>query len=142
MPTRSYLFYSKLIGIKYTHFEADKVIAELPITKQLTQPVGILHGGINVVLAESVASFGSICNVDIRTSSCVGLEINANHVASGQVGDTLIAVGTPYFRGKRTQVWGVEIRSKQTNQLICIARCTTAVVNRATSKTGKVSSKL
>ena len=122
------LIYLNLIGIKYTHYESDKVIAELPITEKLTQPFGILHGGVSVVLAESVASLASLLNVDFHTHSCVGLEINANHIAAGNVGETLVATGTPYYRGKRTQVWGIEIRSKETNKLICVSRCTTAVI--------------
>lgn len=42
-----------LLGFVYTHLEKDKLIAELTVTKRLTQPSFILHGGVNVVLAES-----------------------------------------------------------------------------------------
>lgn len=87
----------------------NKIVAELPITPQLTQPMGVLHGGINVVLAESITGWGSQANVDSSTQGCVGLEINANHLRPGFVGDTLVGTGIPIFIGSRNQVWGVSI---------------------------------
>jgi 1,4-dihydroxy-2-naphthoyl-CoA hydrolase len=147
----------KLIGLKYTVLTSEKVVAELPVTQRITQPFGVLHGGISVVFAESLASVGSALNIDLTRNVAVGLEINANHVSPGVVGDTLIGTAVPLNIGKRNQVWTIDIRSKASSRLVCTSRCTTAVIPRAqlglsseakledlpiSSQTGKVSSKL
>ena len=98
------------VGVEYIEVNTNRVVAKLPITEKITQPLGLLHGGISVCFAESLASVGSQLFVD-SDSFCLGLEINANHVSSGQVGDTVIGVATPLSIGKRAQVWDVSFRA-------------------------------
>lgn len=102
-----------------------RVVATMPVTPRVHQPFGYLHGGASVSLAESVASIGGFLNCP-PGKAAFGLEINANHVRSMRDG-TLTAVGTPLHLGRSSQIW--EIRMTDAEQrLVCISRCTLAVV--------------
>jgi len=117
-----------LLGISYEKLSRDEVVATLEVDSRLHQPFGILHGGASVALAESVASVAGWCNVDFQSEHVVGIEINANHLHSVQSG-TIRATAKPLHRGKRTQVWSIEL-TDDGGRLICISRCTLAVVSR------------
>jgi uncharacterized protein (TIGR00369 family) len=100
----------------------------MPIGPNHRQQVGYLHGGISVVLAESVASLGTVLNIDASRQMAFGLEINANHLRPKRDGQ-LTAVATPVHRGRTTHVWDIKI-SDENDKLVCISRCTVAVVDR------------
>jgi 1,4-dihydroxy-2-naphthoyl-CoA hydrolase len=117
-----------VLDIKLVSAEKDKVVATMPIGPNHRQQVGYLHGGISVVLAESVASLGTVLNIDASKQMAFGLEINANHLRPKKEG-RLTAVATPIHRGRTTNVWDVRI-SDENGKLICVSRCTIAVVDR------------
>lgn len=117
------------IGIEVIEVTKDKVIATMPVHGPTKQPVGLLHGGASVVLAETVASVGSMHLVDQRTEAAVGLEINANHIRGISEG-TVKAIGTPFHLGRTTHIWEIKITDEKTDKLICVSRCTIAVVKK------------
>jgi len=117
-----------VLDIRLVSAEKDKVVATMPIGPNHRQQVGYLHGGISVVLAESVASLGTVLNIDASKQMAFGLEINANHLRPKRDGQ-LTAVATPVHRGRTTHVWDIRI-SDENDKLICISRCTVAVVDR------------
>lgn len=108
--------------------EADKlrVVARMPVGPKVHQPHGVLHGGASVALAETVASYAGMLNVDPAKEQVLGLEINANHLRAKRDG-IVTAVATPLHIGRRTQVWQVRISDEQ-DKPVCISRCTLAVV--------------
>lgn len=116
------------LGIQVTHLEKGKVIATMPVDDRTHQPFGVLHGGASVALAETVASVGAYELVNKETEAVVGLEINANHIRSVQEG-TVTAVGTALHHGRTTSVWDIKITDEQ-DRLICVSRCTIAVIKR------------
>src|SRR5690606_27328267 len=73
---------SKTLDITFTFFSPKLVRAHMPVTKKVAQPLGILHGGASVALAEGLASTAGMLNVDISKFNVVGMEINANHISS------------------------------------------------------------
>ncbi|MDC0720287.1 PaaI family thioesterase [Nannocystis bainbridge] len=101
--------FDRLIGLAYTAVSADAVEAEVPVTPQLLQPYGLVHGGVYATIVESLASAGAAMSAMARGQATVGLE-NATSFLHGTRGGTLRARATPLSRGRRTQVWGVEIR--------------------------------
>ncbi len=117
-----------ILDIKLVSAEKDKVVATMPIGPNHRQQVGYLHGGISVVLAESVASLGTVLNIDANKQMAFGLEINANHLRPKKEGQ-LTAVATPIHRGRTTHIWDIRI-SDENGKLICVSRCTVAVVDR------------
>jgi 1,4-dihydroxy-2-naphthoyl-CoA hydrolase len=114
------------LGIEITHLETGKVIATMPVDGRTRQPMGILHGGASVALAETVASVGAYELVDKEMEAVAGQEINANHVRPKNEG-VVTAVGTVLHQGKSTQVWDIKITDEQ-DRLICVSRCTMAVI--------------
>lgn len=115
----------RTLGIRYTRLDRDEVSAEMPVGEHLMQPFGYLHGGASLALAETVASVGGVLNVE-KSDRVFGIELNANHVRS-VTGGTLRATARPLHRGRSTQVWDVRIVDEQ-ERLVCISRCTLAVV--------------
>src|SRR5947209_16266169 len=117
-----------VLDIRLVSAEKDKVIATMPIGPNHRQQVGYLHGGISVVLAESVASLGTVLNIDASKQMAFGLEINANHLRPKRDGQ-LTAIATLIQRGRTTHVWDIRI-SDENDKLVCISRCTVAIVDR------------
>ncbi len=116
-----------VLDIQLVSAEKNKVVATMPIGPNHRQQVGYLHGGISVTLAESVASLGTVLNIDASRQMAFGLEINANHLRPKREGQ-LTAVATPLHRGRTTFVWDIKI-TDENDKLICISRCTVAVVD-------------
>ncbi|WP_449622550.1 hotdog fold thioesterase [Robertmurraya sp. Marseille-Q9965] len=116
------------LGIEITILEKGHVVATMPVDDRTRQPFGLLHGGASVALAETVASVGAFELIDQETEAAVGLEINANHVR-GKKDGMVTATGTVLHQGKTTMVWDIKITDEM-NKLICVSRCTMAVVKR------------
>lgn len=107
----------------------EKIVATMPIGPNHRQQLGYLHGGISITLAESLASMGSVLNIDASRQMAFGLEINASHLRSKREG-TLTGTATPIRLGRTAHVWDVRITDEE-ERLICVSRCTIAIVDRA-----------
>ena len=116
------------LGITITEASKERVVATMPIGTKHHQVLGYLHGGVSVLLAETVASLASVMHIDVKRQSAFGLEINANHVRPKRDGQ-LYATATPLHLGRSTHIWDVRITDER-NKLICVSRCTVAVVDR------------
>ncbi|KOP80058.1 hotdog fold thioesterase [Cytobacillus solani] len=116
------------LGIEITTLEKGKVVATMPVDDRTRQPFGLLHGGASVALAETVASIGAFELVDKATESVAGLEINANHVRGKREG-MVTATATVLHQGRTTMVWDIKVVDEE-EKLICVSRCTMAVIKR------------
>ena len=116
------------IGIEFTNIGEDFIEARMPVDHRTHQPLGLLHGGASVVLAETLGSVAATCCVDMSKQYCVGLDINANHIKSVREG-FVIGIAKPIHVGKKTQVWEIRITNDQ-QELVCISRITMAVIDR------------
>jgi uncharacterized protein (TIGR00369 family) len=114
------------IGIEVLELTCERVRATMPVDDRTRQPFGILHGGASMALAETVASLGATACIDREQFIAVGQEINGNHVRSKSDG-VVTAIATPLHVGRRSHVWSIRITDEQ-ETLICIARCTMAIV--------------
>jgi 1,4-dihydroxy-2-naphthoyl-CoA hydrolase len=116
------------LGIEITEIGDDYITGTMPADERTFQPFGLIHGGSNVLLAETLGSMAANCIVDLSKQYCVGQEINANHirgVRSGKVTGTAKLV----HQGRSSQVWEIRIVNEE-NKLTCISRLTMAVVER------------
>ncbi len=114
------------LGISRQEVSRTKVILSLPVTENLLQPFGVLHGGVNAALAEEAASLGALEWLD-ASHLAVGVDIGTHHfrpVASG----TLTATATPEHVGKTLQTWRVEVCAE--NKLTSVSTVTLAVRER------------
>ena len=98
------------LGIQIQSVTADQTVITVAVTDQLKQPYGIVHGGINAVLAETAASLGA--NQWLRDHNqdriAIGLNINTQHLQPVTSG-TIKTIATPIKCGRRTQTWRAEI---------------------------------
>ena len=113
------------LGIEFTEIGPDYLCARVPVDERTKQPYGLLHGGVSVVLAETLGSMAAVlaCPPGHRA---VGLDINANHlraVTSGWVTGT----ARPVHIGRTTQVWQIDM-CNDAGQPICVSRITMAVL--------------
>ncbi|WP_206662496.1 hotdog fold thioesterase [Planococcus citreus] len=119
-----------VLGIELTEQSAERIVATMPVHAATHQPFGLLHGGASVVLAETVASFGTWHAIDQQNEIAVGLEINANHIR-GKKDGVVTAIGTPLHKGRTTMIWDIKILDEE-ERLICVSRCTVAIVQKPT----------
>jgi 1,4-dihydroxy-2-naphthoyl-CoA hydrolase len=113
------------LGIEFLEVGDDFIKARVPVDHRTRQPYGLLHGGVSVVLAETLGSCGAIycCPPGSRV---VGLDINANHIRGATEG-WVTGVTTPVHVGRSTQVWHIELRNDK-GDLTCVSRITMAVL--------------
>lgn len=116
------------LGIEIIELSAERAVATMPVHAATHQPFGLLHGGASVALAETIASVATWNLVDQENELAVGLEINANHLR-GKKDGIVTAIATPLHKGRTTMVWDIKIVDEEEN-LICISRCTMAIVKK------------
>ncbi|MFZ2904667.1 MAG: hotdog fold thioesterase [Cyclobacteriaceae bacterium] len=116
------------LGIELTAMGDDFIEARMPVDSRTHQPLGLLHGGASVTLAETLGSVAATCCVDTTKQYCVGLDINANHIKSVKSG-FVTGITKPIHVGKKTQVWEIKITNEQ-KELVCISRITMAVIDK------------
>lgn len=116
------------LNIEFTEVTSDTLTAKMPVDHRTKQPLGLLHGGASVVLAETVGSVASYMCLDTQTQYSVGLDINANHIRAMTEGH-VYGTAKALHIGKRTHVWEIRILN-ESQQLVCISRLTLAVVDK------------
>ncbi len=119
---------AEFLGIEYTEVGPDYVCAKMPVDARTKQPMGLLHGGASVALAETLGSIGAFCTIDSEKQQCVGLDINANHLR-GVTGGYVYGKAAALHLGRTTQVWEIRI-TDEAGKLVCISRLTMAVLDR------------
>lgn len=116
------------LKIEFTNVGEDFVEAKMPINETTFQPMGLLHGGASVALAETVGSSGSHLIIDSKTHYAVGIEINANHVGSAYKGFAH-AYGKIIHKGRSTHIWNIDIKDDK-GKMISICRLTMMILDR------------
>lgn len=119
----------ELLGLKTTVLSAKKTVVTVTVSEQLLQPYGLVHGGINALLAETAASQGA--NAALPDGQvAVGVGIETHHLAPVTRGE-LVATATPITVGHRIQVWSVSIHESQTNTLTSTSTVTLTTQTRS-----------
>lgn len=114
------------LGIEFIEIGNNFIRGRLHVDQKTTQPMGVLHGGVSVVLAETLGSCGAALAMPENTQ-LVGLDINANHIR-GVTKGWVEGKATPLHLGRRTHVWGIDITDEQ-GRLVCISRLTVAILS-------------
>ena len=116
------------LGIEFTEIGSDYLIAKMPVDERTFQPMGLLHGGANVALAETLGSIGTFASINGKTHYGVCIEINANHIGSIMEG-YVFGKATAVHLGKTTHIWNIEIRDEK-DKLISTSRMTMMIIER------------
>ena len=113
------------LGIEFLEVGDDFLRARVPVNAHTRQPYGLLHGGVSVVLAETLGSCGAAFSCP-EGHRAVGLDINANHLR-GATSGWVTGVARPVHIGRTTQVWQIDL-SNDAGELTCVSRITMAVL--------------
>ncbi|MGH6627189.1 MAG: hotdog fold thioesterase [Burkholderiaceae bacterium] len=113
------------LGIEFLEVGDDFIRARVPVNTQTRQPYGLLHGGVSVVLAETLGSCGA-AYASPEGHRAVGLDINANHI-KGATSGWVTGITRPVHIGRSTQVWQIDM-TNDAGELTCVSRITMAVL--------------
>ena len=113
------------LGIEFLEVGDDFIRARVPVDSRTQQPYGLLHGGVSVVLAETLGSSGAAYAAP-EGHRAVGLDINANHI-KGTTSGWVTGIARPVHIGRTTQVWQIDLRN-DAGELTCASRITMAVL--------------
>lgn len=116
------------LNIEYVDAGSDFLVAKMPVNSSVHQPMGLLHGGASVALAESVGSAASHFFIDSKTQEVRGIEISANHLKSISEG---VVFGTARIihKGKSIHLWEIKITDEAGN-LISLCKLTNMVLTK------------
>lgn len=118
------------LGIEFLEVGEDFIRGRAPVDTRTLQPMGILHGGVSVVLAETLGSCGAGFSSP-PGHHAVGLDINANHLRSVRAG-WVTGIARPVHVGRSTHVWQIELRDDEA-RMTCVSRITMAILQPATA---------
>ena len=116
---------SSHLGIEFVEVGDDYIVGRVPVDTRTHQPFGLLHGGVSVVLAETLGSCGAAYSSPVGHQA-VGLDINANHLRGVKSG-WVIGNARPIHRGRTTQVWQIDLRN-EAGEMVCTSRLTVAIL--------------
>ncbi|CAB5657258.1 MULTISPECIES: hotdog fold thioesterase [Comamonas] len=113
------------LGIEITEVGDDYLVGRVPVDHRTKQPFGLLHGGVSVVLAETLGSIAAF-HASPEGHLAVGLDINANHLRSVRSG-WVTGTARPVHIGRTTQVWQIDMVDER-GQMNCVSRITMAIL--------------
>jgi len=101
--------FADFMGMKITHVSPERVTAELPVTEQLTNRNGVLHGGALMAFADNLGGTAATANLPFICDATATTESKTNFFASIPQGEVARAECTPLHRGRTTTVWQTKI---------------------------------
>ena len=116
------------LSIEFYKDDKNELCARMPVTKNHLQPMGIMHGGASLALAESLGSAYSYLIIDSSKANIVGQNILGNHLNPIKEG-TVYAKCKPIHLGKKTHVVDIiitDIKGKE----ISICRLTNMIIEK------------
>lgn len=114
------------LAIEFIDVGTDFLTAKMPVNSTVHQPMGLLHGGASVALAESVGSAASILLVNRQKYDVLGIEIAANHLKSIREG-MVFATARIIHKGSKLHLWEIKI-TDENDQLIAICKLSNMIV--------------
>lgn len=120
------------LNIEYTDAGEDFLVATMPVNPAVHQPMGLLHGGATVALAESVGSAASILFVNSEVSEVRGIEIAANHLKAKRDG-IVTATAKIVHKGRSIHLWEIRITDER-NNLISLCKLTNMILPKRKSE--------
>ncbi len=120
------------LNIEFVDAGEDYLVATMPVNPSVHQPMGLLHGGASVALAESVGSAASMLFVNSEHSEVRGIEISANHLKAKREG-MVTATARILHKGRSIHLWEIRI-TDENGALISLCKLTNMVVPKRKSQ--------
>ena len=115
-----------LLGMEFLEVGDDFIRGRVPVDKRTRQPYGLLHGGVSVVLAETLGSCGAMY-ASPEGYRAGGLDINANHL-KGATSGWVTGITRPVHIGRTTSVWQIDM-TNDAGEMTCVSRITMAILS-------------
>jgi uncharacterized protein (TIGR00369 family) len=116
------------LEIEYIDAGEDFLKAKMPVNSRVHQPLGLLHGGATVALAESVGSAASLMFINPEKQEVRGIEISANHLRSKREG-TVFCTAKIIHKGASIHLWEIRIVDEN-DKLISLCKLSNMVLSR------------
>ena len=116
------------LGIEFVDFGTDFLVAKMPVSETVYQPMGILHGGATAALVETVGSCASAFFLRDENKVIKGLELSINHLKSKKDG-VVFATAKTLHKGRTTHLWEVKV-TDENNEMIAVAKITNIVLDK------------
>jgi uncharacterized protein (TIGR00369 family) len=116
------------LEIEYIDAGEDFLTAKMPVNSRVHQPMGLLHGGATVALAESVGSAASLLFINAEKQEARGIEISANHLRSKREG-TVFCTAKILHQGRSIHLWEIKITDEE-GKLISLCKLTNMILPR------------
>jgi uncharacterized protein (TIGR00369 family) len=116
------------LEIEYIDAGEGFLTAKMPVNSRVHQPMGLLHGGATVALAESVGSAASIMFINPEKQEVRGIEISANHLRSKREG-TVFCTAKIVHQGRSIHLWEIRIVDEM-DRLISLCKLTNMILPR------------
>lgn len=116
------------LQITYTAAGEGWLQATMPVNSRVHQPMGLLHGGAMVALAESVGSAASVSRINPKEQEVRGIEIAANHLKSVREG-VVIATAKIIHQGKSLHLWEIRIENEK-GELVSLCKLTNMILSK------------
>lgn len=116
------------LEIEYVDAGEDFLKARMPVNSRVHQPMGLLHGGATVALAESVGSAASLMFINPEKQEVRGIEISANHLRSKREG-TVFCTAKIIHKGASIHLWEIRIVDEN-DKLISLCKLSNMVLSR------------
>ena len=114
------------LDIKITEVGDDYLTGTMPADARTFQPYGVVHGGANVVLAETLGSIAGAHVIDFKTTKCLGQEVSASHLRP--VSSALVTgTARPIHLGRRSHIWEIRLEDDR-GKLTCLSKLTLAIL--------------
>jgi uncharacterized protein (TIGR00369 family) len=116
------------LEIEYIDAGEDFLTAKMPVNSRVHQPMGLLHGGASVALAESVGSAASMLFINPEKQEARGIEISANHLRSKREG-IVFCTAKIIHQGRSLHLWEIKI-TDENDKLISLCKLTNMILPR------------
>ena len=116
------------LEIEYIDAGEDYLTAKMPVNSRVHQPMGLLHGGATLAIAESVGSAASLLFISPEKQEVRGIEISANHLRSKREG-IVYCTAKIIHQGKSIHLWEIKITDEQ-DRLISLCKLTNMILPR------------
>jgi uncharacterized protein (TIGR00369 family) len=116
------------LGIEVTKIDDGLVEGYFTLSEKNCRPDGILHGGANLAMAETLAGLGSMLIIDVREFDALGSQVSGNHIGALKAGKAR-ATAKIIHRGNKTHLWNVDVKNEE-GRLISTVRVTNMIVKK------------
>jgi len=116
------------LGIEVTKIGDGLVEGYFTLSEKNSRPDGMLHGGANLAMAETLAGLGSMLLIDLNEFDALGSQVSGNHTGTLKTGKAQ-ATAKIIHRGNKTHLWNVDVKNKE-GRLISTVRVTNMIVRK------------